>query len=220
MPYITPQSIPTATICRRLVIPDDIDILAAVNGALYDLTRSYNWEEVTGVTPDDIAEAMAIMWGNYITSEAWCMIGAIAPCITSSVPDNTLLCDGATYDRVDYPKLYAVLASEFIIDADTFNVPDLRGRTVIGTGTGTGLTARAMDDNGGEEDHTLTIAEMPNHAHYYTPAIFDLDFESPGAPDAFAARLGLPTLTDDEGGGGSHNNMQPFVALRYVVVAR
>ena len=47
--------------------------------------------------------------------------------------------------------------------------PDLRGRFILGSGAGTGLTPRIINTTGGEETHTLTIPEMPSHNHntYY-----------------------------------------------------
>lgn len=52
----------------------------------------------------------------------------------------------------------------------TNGTPDLRGRFVISTGTGAGLTARALGATGGTETHTLTTAEIPGHTHTGTTA--------------------------------------------------
>jgi len=68
MPYITPDTIPVATRSRDLLIPDDIYILAAVNGALYDLTLPENWEKVGAISPDEIAARMLEMFEAYLTS--------------------------------------------------------------------------------------------------------------------------------------------------------
>lgn len=44
----------------------------------------------------------------------------------------------------------------------TFNLPDYRGRTLIDDGAGAGLANRMMNDSGGNENHTLTQANLPN----------------------------------------------------------
>lgn len=144
-----------------------------------------------------------------------CMIGAIVAYPNSTVPDGMLICDGTQYQRVDYPDLYAAVDDAYHVDADNFTVPDLRNRFIVGVGSD-----YSLGDIGGEKEHTLTIAEMPNHAHYYNPPVFNLDFETPGAPDAFAAGIGLPTLTDDEGGSGPHENRPPYYALVWAIIAR
>lgn len=68
MPYLTPESIPVTTRCRTLLIPDDILILAAVNGALYDLALAENWEQYGAVTPSEMAERMMTVLTDYFDS--------------------------------------------------------------------------------------------------------------------------------------------------------
>lgn len=65
--WLTPDTLPTETFCRQLSIPNDPLILAAVSGALYPLTKSYNWEEYGSVTPDEIASAMLDMFDAYVS---------------------------------------------------------------------------------------------------------------------------------------------------------
>lgn len=143
------------------------------------------------------------------------MIGAIVAYPNETLPDGMLLCDGTTYEKSDYPDLYAALHTDYHVSGTQFTVPDLLDRFIVGVGSSNNL-----GDTGGENTHTLTIAEMPNHAHYYTPPVFNVDLEAPGAPDVFAAGIGLPILTDDEGGGGAHENRPPFYALVWAIIAR
>jgi microcystin-dependent protein len=58
------------------------------------------------------------------------------------------LCDGTTYNGI--------------------KTPDLRGRFVLSSGQGTGLTNRTIDSTGGVETVTLTEAQMPSHNHGVT----------------------------------------------------
>jgi len=76
-----------------------------------------------------------------------------------------LLCDGTYYSKTQYAALYAAIGNTFGEIDLTFAVPDLRGRAPIGAGTGTGLTARTLGDNVGEETHVLTEAELTAHTH-------------------------------------------------------
>ena len=91
--------------------------------------------------------------------------GTIVTYISNTIPAGWLACDGSSYLRSQYPELFSVISTTFGGTSTTFNVPDLRGRTVVGVGSGVGLTARALASTGGAETHTLTTAELPSHSH-------------------------------------------------------
>lgn len=84
-------------------------------------------------------------------------------------PAGWLFCNGALYNRSDYPDLSTVLGNRFGGDGTTtFAVPDFRGRVSMGAGLGVGLTSRAVGDKGGAEACTLTTAQIPQHNHTAT----------------------------------------------------
>lgn len=146
------------------------------------------------------------------------MIGYIVPFVTIDPPPNVLPCDGSIYLKDDYPVLYDVIAPIFIIDDEHFMVPDLRGRTIIAAGSGAGLSNRNVGDTGGEEEHTLSTGEIPSHAHSVQRTTTTLAVE-PGEIAVLSPIPIIPDYTGNEGGGYPHNNMQPFYALNYGVVA-
>lgn len=56
-----------------------------------------------------------------------------------SAPTNWLLCDGSAVNRSTYGNLFSKIGTNFGVGdgATTFNLPDLRGRTVVGAGAAT-----------------------------------------------------------------------------------
>lgn len=85
----------------------------------------------------------------------------------ASAPSGYLLCQGQAVSRTTYSALLGVFGTTYGAGdgSTTFTLPDLRGRVGIGSGTGSGLTARTRGATGGEENHVLTVAELAYHQH-------------------------------------------------------
>lgn len=87
-------------------------------------------------------------------------------------PTGYLLCDGTTVSRTTYAALFAVIGTSWNTGGELgtdFRLPDFRGRVAVGSGTGTGLTARTLAQVLGEETHGLSIAELAAHSHVQNP---------------------------------------------------
>lgn len=96
-------------------------------------------------------------------------VGTVVPFAGSTAPEGWLLCDGRStgISRTTYANLFAVIGTTYGLgdDSTTFNLPDIRGRNIIGVGTGTGLSARSLAATGGVESVTLTGAQSGTSAH-------------------------------------------------------
>lgn len=88
-------------------------------------------------------------------------IGAGLLWYSNTAPAGYLICDGASLNRADYPKLFEVIGTTYgSASGTTFNLPDLRQRFPMGkaaSGTGNALAA-----TGGSVDHTHSV---PAHYH-------------------------------------------------------
>ena len=91
----------------------------------------------------------------------------IAPFAGASAPTGWLLCDGSAVSRTTYSALFAVTSTTYGVGdgSTTFNLPDLLGRTPMGAGSGTGLTARTLGTELGVESVTLTSAQSGSPSH-------------------------------------------------------
>lgn len=179
---------------------------------------------VLAETLSRVDELIYALQNDYEVPTVTDYVGQIETCAVATLPPGRLWCDGSTHNRVDYPDLYAALDSAFIVDADTFTVPDLRGRVPVGAGG-----QWAVGANGGESEHTLTIAEMPAHAH--SENVFNL-FATTGTPWPVGVTLattnsgGVPANTNNNwmitspvGSNAAHNNMPPFLTVRYAIIS-
>lgn len=75
-------------------------------------------------------------------------------------------CDGSILQISQNSALYSLLGTYFGGNGtQTFGIPDLRGRVILGQGNGTGLTPRPFASMGGVEQVALSQNEMPIHSH-------------------------------------------------------
>jgi len=219
--WLTPDTPASGFICRRLLIPNSVNFLAIVSGALLPLIYSNSFEHYGSLTPDETAAFFQDMFADFShPSDRSCrMIGEIIPFAGSASPDPTwLFCDGSSVLRADYPDLFSVIGTTYgSVDGTHFNLPDLQGRTVLGTGTGAGLSTYNIGDLGGEETHALTAAENGTHDHLYVTNGIPI-VSAPGAVPTDSSP-GSAATTGTSGSGDGHNNIQPFLALSYLIVA-
>lgn len=95
-------------------------------------------------------------------------VGTIKYWPVATPPQYWLNCDGSSVSRNTYAALFTLIGTTFgpgLGDGLTFSLPDLRGRVGLGLGQGSGLTNRLLAALGGEETHTLSIAELAVHNH-------------------------------------------------------
>jgi microcystin-dependent protein len=188
--------------------------IAVMQTALAELENYWNWKDsgldLTVAQWDEIQAAInSAQWAlmdNYL-------IGTLYWTVRETLPSFVLPLDGSTFDAVDFPLLFEILPEGWK-DGESFTLPDWRGKFPI-----IPSPAYGFGDTGGETTHVLSENEMPIHSHYYNPPVFNVDLESPGAPDLLAAGVGLPTTTGTAGGGQAHNNMPPYVGVNVGIVA-
>jgi microcystin-dependent protein/uncharacterized protein YaiE (UPF0345 family) len=146
-------------------------------------------------------------------------------------PSGWLACNGSAVSRTTYSALYALIGTTYGAGngSSTFNVPDLRGRTLIGTD---GLAAGSFTSNlgtldniggiGGAQNHTLTTAQMPAHTHSQSEESRFVGgggnslWLGRGNGSRYSLKSKLPDITST-GGGESHNTVQPSLAISYLI---
>ncbi len=144
-------------------------------------------------------------------------------------PRGFALVDGQLLAISQNEALFALLGTTFGGDGrTTFALPDLRGRLPIHEGQGPGLPNFNLGSKGGTETETISLGQLPAHRHTprvssdpasspvpvgRVPATAPVNVFSAAPPDTDLA----PAIDDTTGGGGSHNNVMPFLCINFIV---
>lgn len=139
-------------------------------------------------------------------------------------PRGWAFCDGQILPINQNQSLYSLLGTTYGGDGRTsFALPDLRGRTPIHVGEG-----HREGQKSGEETHTLSANEMPNHDHVIQATSNDGTTTNPAenvlakaTVATYTAAANLVNMNSgvivNVGGGQAHENMQPYLAVNFCI---
>lgn len=158
-----------------------------------------------------------------------------------NAPSGYLFCEGQSLSRTTYAALFAAIGTIFgSVDGTTFNLPDLRSRVPVGYDTRV-TDFNAMGKANGYKDHTLTWGQMPYHQHdgqtggmttnavipmrpELTPGGSFINGRPPASGGGGSVSYELPGLnhghfftTNPAGNNEAHNNMQPYLIMKYII---
>src|SRR3954470_21107221 len=130
-------------------------------------------------------------------------------------PKGWALCNGQLLPINQNQALFSLLGTTFGGDGRVnFALPDLRAKVPIHVGKG-----HTLGEKGGEQAHTLSIAELPTHAHLAVASSTNANQPIPAggllasANNGFVAPNSLtslnPATVTNAGGSQAHLNMQP-----------
>jgi microcystin-dependent protein len=151
-------------------------------------------------------------------------LGQIIPVAFNFAPSYWAFCAGQFLPIAQNQALFSLLGTTYGGNGvTTFQLPNLQGRVAMHVGNG-----HTLGEASGTESVTVTVNEMAAHAHPVTqPA--SQDPETTNRPDgayytvggAYGSSPANPamgaTATSVTGGGQPHSNLQPSLALSFVI---
>jgi microcystin-dependent protein len=162
-------------------------------------------------------------------------VGAPIVWLVAAIPSGYLEFNGQAITAAAYPELFALYGA---------SLPDLRDRFLIGASA-----TRPVGSTGGAATHVLSVAELPSHnhggltgardrsqAHSHDPAVAGAQYVYTASVGGAlgnnmytAQHVAWTTAANDppdhlhgigaQGGGGAHNNLPPYRAVRWITVA-
>ncbi|RTE08537.1 phage tail protein [Paenibacillus whitsoniae] len=146
-------------------------------------------------------------------------------------PSGWAFCDGTILPVSQNSALYSIIGGLYGGNGTTtFALPNFQGSAPVHQGTGPGLTPRTVGEVGGETDVMLLETQIPNHTHSINAQLAPTQIEPTGAvwsssATAFGQLIYSPLVDTPmsplalsvTGSNNSHNNMQPFVAMNFII---
>jgi len=157
-------------------------------------------------------------------------IGEIRMFAGNFAPINWALCDGSLLPLSTNTALFSLLGTSYGGDGKSnFALPDLRSRVPVNAGTlNTTGTQYYLGEQGGVEDVTLLIGEIPIHTHSLMAQPGRANSSNPGnavwagsALDQF--NNGTPETPmwydalQPAGGNLPHDNMPPYQVVNFII---
>lgn len=147
-------------------------------------------------------------------------------------PRNWAFCYGQKVGADENAALFSLIGSTYGGDGHTFfELPDFRGRIPVHQGQGAGLAIKPIGARYGKERVTLALFQLPNHTHPLFASTSEANTDSPVqtvlAKEAIYRDYDPSDIQNlnhqairTAGGGRSHYNMMPCMALSFIIALK
>jgi microcystin-dependent protein len=157
-------------------------------------------------------------------------IGQIQAFGFNFAPRGWAQCNGQLLSIQQYTALFSLIGTTFGGDGrTTFALPDLRGRSMVGIGTGPGISNITWGERGGNEATTLTTNNLPAHNHPVSVAVNTANGEessstlflsshaSAFSDSATSGAVLAGVSSGNTGNGLPFSNREPFLGINVCI---
>ena len=206
----------------------------SIAGAVYQETAPIS-PQVGDVWVDSNATASVLNTNDFLLKADFDLqsipIGGVTQYAGATSPSaNWAICDGTAVSRTTYATLFSRIGTTYGVGngTTTFNLPNVKGKVIAGLDS-TQTEFDALAETGGAKTHTLTSAEMPSHTHIQDSHTHNVGWDGAGLANGSTSVWGLQSSGNNKatsgtvatnqntGGGGAHNNLQPYIVMNYLI---
>ncbi len=159
------------------------------------------------------------------------IMGMIVPLAFNFAPMGWFQCQGQVISIAQNSALFALFGTTYGGDGQqTFALPDLRGRAIVGQGQSQGMSLYTWGETGGTESATMLTSNMPAHSHLVQVKANSLGGGQSDPTNNFLgggtniyestsdASMNQSSVVDSlTGGSQPFNILNPYLALNYCV---
>lgn len=144
-------------------------------------------------------------------------------------PRGWALCHGQLLPIAQNSALFSILGTTYGGDGrTTFGLPDLRGRSAVGSGYGPGLSDVRLGEKRGRESHTLNILQIPAHNHVLKLPLFSKPSGNSEISKGNQSLLSVGNTSNtvlenntnqtlNTGGNQSFQIRNPYLGMNYII---
>jgi len=145
----------------------------------------------------------------------------------ASAPTGWLLCDGSAVSRSTYATLFALIGTTFGAGdgSSTFNVPDMRDKFPVGSGSTYALNATGGSANSTlpSHTHTATVTDSGHNHTYLEPQFEDgggggeSEIQNRSTQNTSTATTGITVANSTEGSSPTNTNLPPYRGINFII---
>jgi len=145
----------------------------------------------------------------------------------ASAPTGWLLCNGAAVSRSTYATLFALIGTTYGAGdgSSTFNVPDMRDKFPVGSGSTYALNATggSADSTLPSHTHTATVTDSGHNHTYLEPQFEDgggggeSEIQNRSTQNTSTATTGITVANSTEGSSPTNTNLPPYRGINFII---